>query len=87
MRFDHVTTMRAEGKQTHVLCKLNTFLTYELRRQQTIQYCRREIMFITWTVHACFPAAPFSSDHLAFTFNEHGMHRFDQTTVLTVNKQ
>jgi hypothetical protein len=56
VRFTYVTSLRVEGKQTHVLCKPKTS-TQEMRQRAT-KYCHWEIMFIVWTVYAPLSAAP-----------------------------
>jgi hypothetical protein len=78
VRFAYVTSLQAEGKQTHILCEPKTLLTWELRQRAT-NYCRWEIMFIVWTVYASFSATPLI--HLPFTSNGRGTHRFVPTTV------
>jgi hypothetical protein len=45
VRFACITSLRLEGKQTHILCKLKTISTQELRQRAT-KYCRWEIMFV-----------------------------------------
>jgi hypothetical protein len=78
MRFAYVTSLRAEGKQTHILYKPKTLATQEMRQRAT-KYCHWEIMLIVYTVHAPLSATPLIS--LPFTSNGPRTQRFAPTTV------
>jgi hypothetical protein len=56
-RLAYVTSLRVEGKQTHILCKPKTLPTKEMRQRAT-KYCSWEIMFIVCTVHASLNDTP-----------------------------
>jgi hypothetical protein len=81
VRFAHVTSLRVEGKQTHILCNPKTLLTHELRQRST-KYCRWEIMFIygqrmlPYLIPFPTPLIP-----LRFTSNGRRTHRFASITV------
>jgi hypothetical protein len=55
--FINVNSLRTEGKQKHVLCKPKTSPAQEMR-QRAQMYCRWEILFTVFTVHASLPATP-----------------------------
>jgi hypothetical protein len=66
--FAYVTSLQVEGKQTHILHKPKTLLTYKLRQRAT-KYCHWEIMFTVWTLYASLSTSPTNpSDPLAFYF-------------------
>jgi hypothetical protein len=84
VRFAYVTSLRAEGKQTHILCKPKTLSAKELRQRET-KYCRWEVLFTAWTEKASVPAPPPSPlSPLPSHSNGRGTHRLAPTTVLQV---
>jgi hypothetical protein len=67
VRFAYVNNLRAEGKQTHILCKPKTLPTKELRQRATKCF-RWEIMFSfdQYMLRYLLPSHP--SDPLTFYF-------------------
>jgi hypothetical protein len=63
VRFAYATSLRVEGKQTHMLCKSKPIETKQLRQRAT-KYCRWEIFFFRMD-SVCFltlhPSQPLRS--------------------------
>jgi hypothetical protein len=78
VRFAYVTSLRVEGKQTHIICEPQTLPLSELRQRAT-KYCRWEIMFVVWTVYAFLSATPLIP--LPFISNGCETHTFAPITV------
>jgi hypothetical protein len=77
----YVTSLRVEGKQTHILCKSKTLSTQEMR-QRTRKYCRWEIMFLyeQYMLPYLLPL-PTPLIPLRFASYGRGTHRLVLTTV------
>jgi hypothetical protein len=76
------TSLACVQKENRRMYYVNQRLSTQELRQRATKYCRQEIMFVVWTLHASMPASlPTPPVPLPFISNGSEMHVFAPTAV------